>query len=237
MLRGGRASTFDLPDLPDRLAARLVEAPRPGPTIEVWTTADGERALESIVTDDAWDSWTGAEDPADAVAEVLARRGTASGAATAGRPRTIVSIDVDGDGAPEAVASSVDAKQLARLLALPPGDWSDAGGARGGERAAPHLAVRGRPLNGEPVLLLLRGAPPGGAVRWSVSVRSSADAAATELPMPETLAGPSGDVAFGALWPPEAPGGTTVSVQAFVADAGAPQGIAASNVMTATSPR
>ena len=232
VLRGGRASTFDLPDLPDRLASQLIEAPRPGPTIEVWTTADGERALASIVPAAAWEGWTGAENPEDAVAEVLARRGAA-----AGRPPAIVSIDLDGDGAPEEVASSVGAAQLAKLLALPPGDWSDAGGGRAGERAAPRLSVRGRPLNGDPVLLLLRGAPPGGAVRWSVTVRSSADAAPTELPMPQSIAGPAGDVALGALWPREAPGGTTVRVQAFVADAGAPQGIAASNAMAATSPR
>ena len=243
VLRGGRASTFDLPDLPDRLASQLVRASRPGPTIELWTTAEGERALQSIAPAASDEDWTGAENPEDAVAEVLAARGGAAlggatgGAGAAGRPPAIVSLDVDGDGAPEQVASSVDAAQLARLLALPSGDWSDAGGGRAGDRPAPRLTVRGRPLNGEPVLLLLSGAPPGGAVRWSVRVQTSADAAAIELPMPETVAGPRGDVALGALWPREAPGGTTVSVQAFVADAGAPQGIAASNAMAATSPR
>ena len=51
------------------------------------------------------------------------------------------------------------------------------------------------------------------------------------------VAGSSSATILGALWPREAPAGTTVSVQAFVADAGAPQGIAASNAMSARSPR
>lgn len=239
-LRGGTSSTIDLPDLPDRFASQLLHATRPGPTIEVWAKPEGRAALETLVPAERLAEWTGAESPQAAVEAVLAQRGgAASGGASASVALSAVRADIDGDGVPEDVGSNVDSVQLAKLLALPTAAWRDAGSARAGERAAPKLSVRGRPVNGEPVLLLLSGASAGGSVRWSVRVATDASAGAggTEIPMPDVAAGPSGGVALAALWPKDAPGGTTVTVQAFVADAGAPQGVAASNAMTATSPR
>ena len=84
---------------------------------------------------------------------------------------------------------------------------------------------------------MLTGAPPGATVRWSVQVRTGPGDPGTELSLPELSAGASGCVALAAPWPREAPAGTTVSVQAFVADPTAPQGVAASNALSATSPR
>jgi len=243
VLRGGPASTSHLPDLPDRLVVQLMRARRPGPSIELWATDAGAEALRAVVPPNSVRDLGLRDDPRAAVEAVLALRGVAGGGAVAapdeggGPPAMLARLDVDGDGAPEEVSSNVPAAQLAPLLALPGGAWRDGGAGAGADRGTLRLSARGAPVNGQPVLLLLTGAPPGARVRWSVQVSTGPADPGTDLPMPELSAGADGCVALAALWPREAPAGTTVTVQAFVADPAAPQGVAASNVLTATSPR
>jgi len=144
-------------------------------------------------------------------------------------------------------AQFTELKLTLTLAACPNGDpdapWTDVGGALAGSAGTPQLAGQGSLCPLEPGALLVSEGAPGAP---AVIVLGASELALPVLggvlvPQPDALLGGlvldgSGAATFPFTWPGDAVAGTELWLQAWIVDAGAPAGLAASNGLRATSP-
>jgi hypothetical protein len=247
-IRAGPAGRQVLPDVPDHVTTHLWAATRTGPPVELWVAGEAARErLRRVALPEQLDAWTSDPRNVGEGAPFGARSRSTRTAPPAALPE--VRCDLDGDGAPESVASNADAATLARLLALPAERWRDAGGATatsaaGDDAPAPRLAARGTLLSGEPVLLLLTGAPPRAALHVVVGLRElrAPLAGAVMVPVPDLVmsglaSSSDGALALTTAWPRSLPVDFTIVVQCWIEAGGAPRGLLASNGVEGTTPR
>lgn len=121
--------------------------------------------------------------------------------------------------------------------------WTDLGGGLAGTTGTPVLVVDGELLLGQEVGVTVRGATPG-APAWFV-LGLAADPqpfkGGTLVPVPQVAVGPlladaQGTLQAQAAMSTDLPTGTTLVLQAWLADAGGPQGAAASNGVAGSAP-
>lgn len=140
----------------------------------------------------------------------------------------------EGDTSGCSVGADIDA-----VAVLAPNAWVSLGGGLSGT-GQPSLGASGDLSAGELVTFLLGGAPPD-ASAWLVlgtSVLGAPFKGGTLVPQPQVLlqglpTGPAGTLQLAAPWPAGVPAGTPVVLQAWIPDAGAPKGFAASNAVKA----
>jgi hypothetical protein len=255
----GRAapSRVYLPDVPDALCSELWRAGRTGPPIELWVAGGPAGALARarlarIVAPDALPDWTGPRPAASGCSDAEA---AVAAAVERGVQRRVPKAGGGaGSGTGGARVAGVAGAQLDKLLALPADRWRDAGGAlaargeAGAQGAAsaprsPALEARGTLLNQEPVLLLLRGAPPGARCQLVLGARElrSPFRGGLLVPAPDLVIGglvadADGTLSLAALWPRGTPARTALYAQVWIEDAGGPQGYTATNAMCGVSP-
>lgn len=118
----------------------------------------------------------------------------------------------------------------------------DLGAGLAGSGDAPRLAAGGEPQAGGDVTLSLQGGLPGGTTHLvlGLSVLAAPFKSGTLVPNPDVIvAGLALDAAGGhgldVVWP-SLPSGTTVVLQHWLVDPGAPAGFAASNALVVTQP-
>jgi probable HAF family extracellular repeat protein len=145
--------------------------------------------------------------------------------------RTIVGWGIDPDGNQEGwVAYLGDA-------------WTDLGQGLPGVAGVPVLDVHGSLLSGHPLTVALTGAKPSGSATLVVGL-SELDASfkgGTLVPNPDVLMpglvlDGDGALSLDAAWPPGVPSGLSLWLQAWIADAAAVQGFAASNAELGVAP-
>jgi hypothetical protein len=121
--------------------------------------------------------------------------------------------------------------------------WYDLGHALAGANGEPRLQGLGSLLPKTEVKLLLSKAAPL-QMAWLFVGASPIEAqllGGVLVPAPDAKVGPEkinalGAAQFDGRWPPDAPSGSTLWFQAWIPDAGAPQGWAASNALQVISP-
>ena len=123
------------------------------------------------------------------------------------------------------------------------GPWADLGQGLAGASGVPHLFGAGPLTDGSPNFVGMSGAASGSLAFVAVgssqlnlpllggTLVSSADVAVLSLPTTSL-----GTLALPFSWPKGLPSGLPTYLQAWVLDAGAPQGVAASNGLVATTP-
>ncbi len=156
--------------------------------------------------------------------------------------------DLDGDGAADLVvgapgeSSTTAIEGDAWLLFLVRGPWTWLGHALGGGLGTPSLTGSGLPFAGEPVSLDLAHASPSSVT--TLVIGTSAVFLPLKggvlVPLPVALApavtDAGGASSLSTTWPAGLPPGLTVYLQHWIVDASAPQGFAASNAVSATTP-
>ena len=121
--------------------------------------------------------------------------------------------------------------------------WFDLGAALAGSNGTPRLEGDGLLHAGTPMSLQLSAAPPLAPVTLIVgfTALNAPFKGGTLVPHPDLLfagllSNPSGVLTLGATWPAAVPSGTALFLQAWIADATAPAGLAASNGLEALTP-
>ncbi len=122
--------------------------------------------------------------------------------------------------------------------------WADVQqGLAGGAALPPELSGEGTLLAGAPMALQLAEAAPSAAtfLVLGLSELGAPFKGGTLVPAADLLIGPfvtdaSGALVLGGTWPAGLPGGASLWLQGWVADAGGPHGFAASNGLRLTAP-
>jgi polyhydroxybutyrate depolymerase len=124
-----------------------------------------------------------------------------------------------------------------------PGDWVDLGGALAGASGEPSLSGVGALLGNDPMALTLSGALGSAPVAYVLGFTQlgAPFKGGTMVPFPDViLYGLVTDAVGGnslqATWPPGLPSGFELYLQAWITDAAAAVGFAASNGLVATTP-
>ena len=155
--------------------------------------------------------------------------------------------DLDGDGADDLVvgapgASTFSLQGDAWLLFLVRGPWTWLGHALGGGSVTPSLIGTGTLLPGQPATLALTKAPASSAATMVIGFTAllAPFKGGVLVPQPTLLVplvtGASGELSLTTTWPASLPPGLTIYLQDWIVDATAPQGLAASNAASATTP-
>jgi hypothetical protein len=153
---------------------------------------------------------------------------------TGGKPDEPLALDLDGNGLLDLVAADTASNELVLVHALP-SPWTDLGHALAGSAGEPVLTGAGALLTASPLRVDLTGAPPValvfllfGTEAGDQPFKGGTIVPANPLNVPlatDTLG--SVHLEWGAL--PPLTSGLTLVMQAWFADAGGPQGAAASN--------
>ncbi len=121
--------------------------------------------------------------------------------------------------------------------------FTDLDGALAGGAGTPKLAGSGTLAASTPVTLALSNAAPSSATALFVglSALNAPFKGGTLVPNPDVvvpglLTDGAGQLTLASTWPPGIPSGFSMYFQAWVADAGGPQGFAASNGLQGTTP-
>ncbi|MHC5211229.1 MAG: FG-GAP repeat protein [Planctomycetota bacterium] len=121
--------------------------------------------------------------------------------------------------------------------------WEDLGQPLGGSLGLPLLTGDGTLESGTPVALHLSKAEwnSAAALVIGVSVLNAPFKGGTMVPMPDTIlpgfpTSPTGTIELASTWPGGVPTGFTVTFQFWITDAAGPQGLAASNGLSGTTP-
>jgi hypothetical protein len=121
--------------------------------------------------------------------------------------------------------------------------WIDLGAALAGSNGTPRLEGDGLLHAGTPMSLQLSAAPPLAPVTLILgfSALNAPFKGGTLVPHPDLLvagllSNASGGLTLGATWPAAVPPGTALFLQAWIADATGPAGLAASNGLEALTP-
>ncbi len=157
--------------------------------------------------------------------------------------------DLDLDGVVDIVTTAVlddDGGEdigAAWVLFLSDGTWNNPGFALAGAAGTPELHGQGSLQAGEPLTVSLRGAPAFAPLVLIVSLaqlgapfKGGVLVPAPVGPLLPLLSDAGGELALAGAWPAGVPSGTQVFLQAWIDDAGAPQGLSASNALVATTP-
>ncbi len=153
--------------------------------------------------------------------------------------------DLDLDGFAEAVigapadAAAVPGLVIVQSLAPP---WSVIDAGLPGEAGTPSLAPKGSLVAGVSVELRLSGAAAVSAGRLFLGLHAATVPfkGGVLVPSPDAIIGfvtdPAGTASFAGTWPGGLPTGSALYAQAWIVDAGAVQGVAASNALLGTAP-
>jgi len=156
--------------------------------------------------------------------------------------------DLDGDGAGDILVgapgepSSTAVQGDAWLLFLARAPWTWLGSGLGGAAGVPQLVGTGSLLGGQPAVLDLTHAAPLASATLVVglSVVNAPFKSGVLVPFPAALVpavtDAAGALSFATTWPTGLPSGLTIYLQDWIIDATAPQGLAASNAVSATVP-
>jgi hypothetical protein len=150
--------------------------------------------------------------------------------------------DLDGDGRLDLVTSAIDTPVMTLLNTLD-SSFAPLGGGTIGVHGIPRLTGSGELLGADPVTVNLRNTAPSAPVVLVAGPEAVAlpVAGGVLVPAPESVVGglftsANGTLELTAHWPPGLPAGLHVYLQAWVADAAAPSGFAASTSIVATTP-
>lgn len=120
--------------------------------------------------------------------------------------------------------------------------WNDQGNALAGTGGLPKAQGMGGLIVGLPIAVSLDSAKPFAACFLIVGVAhlSAPFKGGVLVPTPDLIFGQTvsflGKASFGGLWPPGIPSGFTVYFQYWIVDTAGPQGFAASNAVSGTTP-
>lgn len=120
--------------------------------------------------------------------------------------------------------------------------WVDLGSALAGSAGEPALAGDGELIAGQPMSVGVAGALPGapltlvvGLARLDAPFKGGVLVPAADLLISGLATDASGGLVLGTTWPAGVPAGLTFYLQGWIADAGAPQGFAATNGLSGTA--
>lgn len=140
------------------------------------------------------------------------------------------------------VAVDITSLRVAGTIMIDPaGQWLDVGFGLAGTGGTPTLAGMGTLLGGDAVTYTLSDMLPASTATFIVGFSSInvPFKGGTLVPNPDLLIAlptGAGQVALGATWPVGVPSGISIAYQAWVVDAGAIKGLAATNGLISTTP-
>jgi hypothetical protein len=149
---------------------------------------------------------------------------------------------VDGDESDNSASASGAAYTFTIDIDPPDEPWADLGSSLAGSAAFPSLIGTGDLLPSTPVSLDLSNAKPFAPCYLVVGVSnlSAPFKGGVLVPFPNLLFGQTvdffGEASFGGLWPAGIPSAFIVYFQYWIVDAAGPQGFAASNAISGTTP-
>jgi hypothetical protein len=169
--------------------------------------------------------------------------------ALANVPVDVAMAELDGDGRPDVLALCTNSDFIPEdgVLTLlrnlgPEEPWTWLGQGKAGAAGIPMLVGHGTLLVGDPVSLELAGAAPAAGTMLVIGLAPAFAPlkGGVLVPQPDVLVGLATDGTGGALlqegWPPGVPAGLQTWYQAWVLEASATLGLAASNGLTAIAP-
>jgi len=179
---------------------------------------------------------------ADPVAGFVANGSFGTGSLPAG----VCAADFSGDGRPDLALANSGSHTVAVLTNQGPSPWADLGHALAGSQGLPLLVGGGTLEPGSLVGVGLSNAKPSGAT-FLVAGAAAQNAPLKGGVLVPQLTGPGsfvlltvtdgdGVLALDHKWPLIAPSGFTIYLQAWIVDAAGPQGLAASNGLSGTTP-
>jgi hypothetical protein len=152
--------------------------------------------------------------------------------------------DLDADGRADLLGvNDYEPIEVSILLGIPPDPWDDLAHALPGAAGAPRLTGLGSLLAGEPVTLKISDAKPFGSATLVIGAgplftpfKGGTLVPQVTLPLFGLPLDEFGHLAASGPWYGGLPPGTETFFQAWIPDAGGPQGFAATNALRATSP-
>ncbi|HEX5010691.1 MAG TPA: PEP-CTERM sorting domain-containing protein [Planctomycetota bacterium] len=167
---------------------------------------------------------------------------------------TSLGVDLNGWTLEVAQAISADGRTIVGYGPNPSGNyegwvahlgdaWTDLGRGIAGVAGVPALTVHGALIEGHPLSVAISGAKPSGSATLVIglSALNAPFKGGTMVPNPDALVAGLGLDGVGGIeltsaWPAGVPGGTSLWLQAWIADAAAVKGLAASNAEVGTVP-